>query len=121
MLTVRAILKDHVVSFPHRINLSAEAEYPILITFLDRDTTLSADTTGEDALKNVSKARFGLTDKELAILKLVQEGKTNEQIADRLEISPGATRNYLSVIYEKLGVVNRTGAITRASEHGLLD
>ena len=47
-------------------------------------------------------------------------GHTNQQIAEALIISVGTTKWYTSEIYGKLGVNNRTQAVARARELGLL-
>ncbi len=60
---------------------------------------------------NVDPARFssfGLTDQEFEIVKCVAEGLSNKEIADRLFLSEGTVRNYLSNILSKLGLRDRT-------------
>ncbi|MBE7553309.1 MAG: tetratricopeptide repeat protein [Anaerolineales bacterium] len=61
-----------------------------------------------------------LTPRELEVLRLIAEGMTNQQIADRLIISVGTAKFYTSQIYGKLNVTSRTQAIARAREIGLL-
>ncbi len=53
-------------------------------------------------------AACGITDKERAIIELVAKGLSNREIAERLYLSEGTVRNYLSVILEKLGLRDRT-------------
>jgi LuxR family maltose regulon positive regulatory protein len=48
------------------------------------------------------------------ILRLLKEGLTNQQIADRLVIATGTVRTHLENIFEKLGVHTRTAAVARA-------
>jgi DNA-binding NarL/FixJ family response regulator len=48
------------------------------------------------------------------LLRLLAAGHTNTQIARRLGISEGTVRSHLEHIYERLGVSNRTAAVTRA-------
>lgn len=52
----------------------------------------------------------GLSERERQILDLLVTGLDNKQMASRLAISDGTLRNQLSVLYEKLGVTNRTQA-----------
>ena len=120
MLTVRATLKDGIITFVDKIDLP-EDEQKILITFLDDSTTVFEDLSNRDVLKIVSSARFNLSKREIDVLKLAREGFTNEKIADQLGLGRGTVRNYLSSVYEKLKVNNRTSAITKAIEFGLLD
>ncbi|NLG99171.1 MAG: winged helix-turn-helix transcriptional regulator [Chloroflexi bacterium] len=62
-----------------------------------------------------------LTDRELEILRLIAQGLTNRQIADRLYISTGTVKVHTNNIYSKLGVNSRTSAVARARLLGLLD
>ena len=50
----------------------------------------------------------GITDREYALIQLVAEGDSNREIADRLFLSEGTVRNYLSQILEKLNLRDRT-------------
>jgi ATP/maltotriose-dependent transcriptional regulator MalT len=56
----------------------------------------------------------GLTDREVEVVRLVKEGLTNQEIADRLVIATGTVRTHLENIFEKLGVHTRTAAVARA-------
>jgi len=60
-----------------------------------------------------------LTERERDILALVAEGYTNNAIASRLYLSPKTVRNYVSSIFTKLGVADRSQAIVLARETGL--
>jgi DNA-binding NarL/FixJ family response regulator len=60
-----------------------------------------------------------LTDREHEILELIARGLANEAIAARLGISVKTVRNQVSVILDKLEVVDRGAAIVRAREAGL--
>ncbi|MFZ5816239.1 MAG: tetratricopeptide repeat protein [Bacillota bacterium] len=61
-----------------------------------------------------------LTPRELEILSLIRDGLGNQQIAQRLFMTVGTVKWYSSQIYQKLQVANRTQAVTRARELGLL-
>lgn len=54
---------------------------------------------------------LGFTQRELEIAKLLADGFTNSQIASALFLSEGTARNYVSAIYEKLGVQDRANAV----------
>ena len=60
-----------------------------------------------------------LTERERAVLALLAEGYTNAAIAQRLSLSPKTARNYVSGIFSKLQVADRTEAILRARDAGL--
>lgn len=62
-----------------------------------------------------------LTPREFEVLLLIAQGKTNQQIADRLVLSVGTVKWYSRQIGLKLGVANRTQAVARAHELHLLD
>lgn len=49
-----------------------------------------------------------LTERELDIVKLIADGLSNQDIADKLYLSNGTVRNYISVILEKTGLEHRT-------------
>ncbi|WP_397540163.1 response regulator [Rummeliibacillus pycnus] len=59
-----------------------------------------------------------LTDRESEVLDLVAKGRTTKEIANELFLSPGTVRNYISTIFDKLGVSNRIEAIARFKEKG---
>jgi DNA-binding NarL/FixJ family response regulator len=60
-----------------------------------------------------------LTERERGVLELLAQGYTNVAIAQRLFLSPKAARNYVSRIFGKLQVADRTEAIMRARQAGL--
>ncbi|MCG8451997.1 MAG: response regulator transcription factor [Spirochaetales bacterium] len=60
----------------------------------------------------------GMTAREEQILKLVIRGLGNSAIAERLSLSEGTVRNYVSRIYDILGVENRVGVMLWAMENG---
>ena len=60
-----------------------------------------------------------LTERETEILMLLAERLTNNEIAQRLVISPKTVKRHASNIYQKLGVSNRRQAATKAQELGL--
>jgi DNA-binding NarL/FixJ family response regulator len=59
-----------------------------------------------------------LTDRELEVLDLIAEGRNNQEIANRLVISPKTVRNHVSNIFSKLQVADRAAAIIRARDAG---
>ena len=61
-----------------------------------------------------------LTARELEVLKLVEAGCTNHEIATKLVISMPTVKRHISNIFGKLGSGSRTQAISRAKELGLL-
>lgn len=72
---------------------------------------------------SISTARgnpFGLTGREIEVLRLVTRGLTYAQIAEQLIISPRTADAHLRSIYGKLGVSSRSAATRCAIEHKLV-
>jgi len=61
-----------------------------------------------------------LTEKELEIVRYVAEGMSNKEIADKLVYSEKTVKNYLSVIFQKLNIRDRTQAAILALRQGIL-
>jgi len=61
-----------------------------------------------------------LTPRELAVLRLVAEGKSNKEIGEELSITEGTVKVHLMHVFEKLGVASRTEAIAEATRRGLV-
>jgi NarL family two-component system response regulator LiaR len=62
-----------------------------------------------------------LTERELIILKLVAQGLSNQEIADRLVISERTVGNHIGNILSKLHLANRTQAALYALREGIAD
>jgi len=61
-----------------------------------------------------------LSDRERQVLRLAGEGSSSAEIAEKLSLSQGTVRNYLSEIISKLGVSNRIEAYRLARQQGWL-
>jgi DNA-binding CsgD family transcriptional regulator len=66
-------------------------------------------------------AKFGLTERELAVLRLLGQGRTNAEIGRMLFISPKTASVHVTNILRKLGATNRVQAATIAERGRLLD
>ena len=62
----------------------------------------------------------GLTQREVEVLKLLARGLSNNEIAERLVISPKTVANHVEHIYTKIGASSRAAAALFAMRHGLL-
>lgn len=61
-----------------------------------------------------------LNEREVRMLKMVYEGMTNKVIAQRLTLTEQTVKNYLSMVFEKMGTRRRAQAATKAFEYGWL-
>ncbi len=62
-----------------------------------------------------------LSDREKDVLKLLARGLTNTEIAQQLFLSEGTVKNYVSAIFAKLDVADRTQAALKALRFGLVN
>jgi DNA-binding NarL/FixJ family response regulator len=62
-----------------------------------------------------------LTPRECDVLRLVAAGYSNREIGESLKISEGAVKNHLSVVLSKLGARDRTRAVLRGIQLGILE
>jgi DNA-binding NarL/FixJ family response regulator len=62
-----------------------------------------------------------LSDREREVLRLLARGLANPDIAQQLHLSEGTVRNYVSAVFAKLGVSDRTQAAVIALRYGLVD
>ncbi|MFY9588870.1 MAG: HD domain-containing phosphohydrolase [Actinomycetota bacterium] len=62
----------------------------------------------------------GLSEREIDVLRLVAEGRSNGEIADRLHVSRRTAEHHVQHIYTKIGVSSRAAAALFALEHELL-
>ena len=66
----------------------------------------SESVSPEDKMKAFSA--MGITEQEYEIIKCVADGLSNKEIADKLFLSEGTVRNYISVVLSKLNLRDRT-------------
>lgn len=84
----------------------------------------SAKTRNTSAAKSpyheTPAAACSLSQRELEVLRLLADGYSNREIAERLVLTVGTVKDHLYNIYQKLGVHNRTRAIAHARQLRLL-
>ena len=61
-----------------------------------------------------------LTGRELAVLRLLAAGRSNQRIAHDLFVAPDTVKKHVTHVLGKLGAANRTEAVARARELGLI-
>ena len=64
--------------------------------------------------------RSQLSTRELEVLRLLVAGRRNREIANTLDITEGTVKLHVSSILGKLGVTDRTEAVTRALQRGIV-
>jgi DNA-binding NarL/FixJ family response regulator len=62
-----------------------------------------------------------LSSREIDVLTLVAKGASNRQIADQLFVTEATVKTHLIHIYSKLSVSDRTAAVTKALEQGIIE
>ena len=65
----------------------------------------------DEKKKRLAAEKFGFSNREKEVAKMVAQGFNNKQIAAVLYISEGTVRNYISSIYNKIGISDRTQAV----------
>lgn len=89
-----------------------------VLDLFDRQQTRS--TCPEPDHSALAEGEEVLSPRELEVLAQIAEGLTNREIAQRLVIAPSTVKRHTINIYNKLAVSNRTQAVSRARELGLL-
>ena len=89
-----------------------------------------ATARGETVLAPVVAARLmhkvrnggetALSAREIDVLLLVARGASNQDVAEKLHVSTATVKSHLLQIYQKLGVSDRTAAVTTALERGVI-
>jgi predicted ATPase/DNA-binding CsgD family transcriptional regulator len=126
----RAAHDDLVADLRHRLGEEAFAAAwaagrglaPDEVVEAARTCLDSAERSGE-APAEPTAARHAtnpLSEREQEVLRLVAEGLTNQQIAERLVITERTARFHVTSIFNKLGADNRAQAVALAAQRGLL-
>ncbi len=84
--------------------------------------TLAAEVTMALIRAKTDPIKLGgdLSKRELEVLALIVQGLSNDEIADRLVISPATSRHHVSACIQKLGAANRAQAASLAVKLGLV-
>jgi DNA-binding NarL/FixJ family response regulator len=67
------------------------------------------------------KRKFSLSDRESTILHLIADGVTTAEISDQMFLSQASVKRSISLIFEKLGVRNRSEAVSEAYKRKLIN
>lgn len=85
------------------------------------DASVSGEDTTQIAAGGGIAAPATFTQRQMQVLRLLARGLSNKQIGERLFVSERTVKAYLSSIFDKLEVANRSAAITAALRLGLID
>jgi len=109
-LTVHAYIKDLIA----RLSKGADEQLNSFLSRIELESSASGimDTDG-GLVEKLSK-------RELEVLQLLARGLTNDELANQLFVSIATVKTHLLHIYAKLDVKNRTSAIDRARQLGLV-
>ena len=94
---------------------------PLLRQIEDLATRARIDLTPRQAPPPAATAPFGLTGRELAVLRLLGQGRSNAQVGAELFISTKTASVHVSNILRKMQVPTRVAAATVAAQSGLLE
>ncbi len=128
----REVQEQHMVFLPYDQEQYAQAvamleayfENPKVVAAWERGFELTVAEAVQEALalcdslsSSIVESVYpaGLTPREIEVLGLVEQGLTNQQIADQLVISRRTVHAHLRSIYQKLEVNNRTTAVRKAA------
>jgi DNA-binding CsgD family transcriptional regulator len=113
------ILPDQLYQRLHRAPLKAAVAPPA-----DAAIRSAAEARPSVAVPGAPPVSAGLVEplspRELEVLRLVEEGLTNQQIADKLSVAPSTVKTHINNIYGKMAVESRMQAVNRARELRLL-
>ncbi|EFK54868.1 response regulator transcription factor [Corynebacterium genitalium ATCC 33030] len=90
-----------------------------VVAAAQRERTLSPQVANTLA-ERVLKPDEALSGREIELLKALQTGMSNREIAEALFISQATVKTHLIHIYAKLGVDNRTAAVDKARERRII-
>ena len=88
------------------------------IRAVSEDRPYTSTTVAAKALQRMGKP--SLTQRELDVLQLVAEGRSNKDIARRLSITEGTAKTHVKAILTKLDAISRTEAVAVAHKRGLI-
>ncbi|MBA2535738.1 MAG: response regulator transcription factor [Rubrobacter sp.] len=84
------------------------------------EPVLAPSVTARLMQRAQTPARTALSGREIEVLELVARGGSNKELARELHLSEATVKSHLIHIFDKLGVADRTAAVTVALERGIL-
>ncbi len=116
-------LEAGATSYMLKTSKASEIANAVRVTYSGQPV-LEPEVTGKMMMKmrqkNNVELHEELTEREMEVLKLIAEGKTNQEIADELFIALKTVKTHVSNILSKLQVQDRTQAVIYAFRHSLV-
>ena len=100
------LLKQDYKSLPAALHAAINGQSVFGGAVIDKLPTLMSQTNADD--KSFDYRKYDISEKEFEVIQLVAEGFSNKEISQKLFLSEGTVRNYLSTILEKLNLRDRT-------------
>ncbi len=107
MNAIRLVLSGGIYVPPNALQLGS-------ITNSSEDSLRGSSVTA--AADGGPKNAYGVTPRQVEVISLIAEGRSNKEIAAELDLTPGTVKVHLSRIYKMLGAKNRTEAIAKYSK-----
>jgi non-specific serine/threonine protein kinase len=111
LAAVRAVLDDNAFRAAFDTGRRMTLEVAVAYSMLPEDVAVSE--VADEPTSSLSK-------RELEVLRLIADGKSNQEIATALFISPNTTAHHVTSILNKLGLESRAAAAAYAVRHGLV-
>ena len=100
------LLKQDYKSLPAALHAAINGQSVFGGAVIDKLPTLMNQTNTDD--ESFDYRKYDISEKEFEVIQLVAEGFSNKEISQKLFLSEGTVRNYLSSILEKLNLRDRT-------------
>lgn len=101
---------------------ASRAELAGAIRAATRGETVLAPSVASRLVRRMrTPAPQSLSAREIEVLRLVAKGMTNSEVGAALHISEATVKTHLLRVFNKLGVSDRTAAVTTAMQRGILD
>ena len=119
--TPRSAAESWLVNTVHRLADQAGIRHPEVAIYDSPDVNAFATgPTRNNALVAVSTGLLSrLSEREVEILRLIAEGHSNDEIAQRIFLSVNTIKSHIRSAYRKLGVETRSQAVGWAYKNGL--
>ena len=82
------------------------------------DVFVDAAVAAELAKHSISGG--ALSEREIEVLRLISRGQSNKEIAAALFVAESTIKTHVATIYEKLQVTDRTEAVVKAIQRGII-